>query len=197
MPRYLSYSNRLKADDLLKIRVWWLGQRGFLKCGETGQLTWSSQFWSEVRVVGFSCQQWRDGQLFLRLRYNTVDEEIDEMVVLTSTKCHFGGQRHWFTCPAIRDGRMCGKRVGVLYLGHKFFLCRHCLNLTYDSTNLGGHKKRHGTIISYPQYKKAQNEIRRYFYGGKKTKRFKRFLKLQNKLCRQLGSMAVINSEGK
>ena len=34
----------------------------------------------------------------------------------------------------ITNGRVCGRRVGVLYLaGSKSFGCRHCHNLTYES----------------------------------------------------------------
>lgn len=55
--------------------------------------------------------------------------EVNEQVVrLTKTKCNYGGERVWFLCPA------CSKRVGTIYRRPltDLFLCRHCLNLTYD-----------------------------------------------------------------
>ncbi|MEI6127263.1 MAG: hypothetical protein WCQ99_12005 [Pseudomonadota bacterium] len=48
---------------------------------------------------------------------------------MTTTLVYFGGSRYWFLCP----GRGCGRRVGKLYGAGKYFLCRHCYNLTYDS----------------------------------------------------------------
>ncbi len=51
-----------------------------------------------------------------------------QLIELTSTKCNYGGERVWFLCPA------CNKRVGTLYRKplNKIFLCRICLNLTYN-----------------------------------------------------------------
>jgi hypothetical protein len=31
------------------------------------------------------------------------------------------------------NGRHCGRRVGKLFLGGKYFLCRHCYNVAYTS----------------------------------------------------------------
>jgi hypothetical protein len=47
----------------------------------------------------------------------------------------FVGWRHWFRCPAIRNGILMEKRVGRLYLplGQQIFACRICYNLTYWS----------------------------------------------------------------
>ena len=43
------------------------------------------------------------------------------------TPCNFGGRRAWWLCPD------CGRRVAVLYGGHRY-ACRHCHDLTYKST---------------------------------------------------------------
>ncbi len=54
-------------------------------------------------------------------------ESLDQELQITSTPCHFGGQRYWFQCP------VCGNRVGVMYK-HAFnpvVACRKCLNLDY------------------------------------------------------------------
>ncbi len=36
-------------------------------------------------------------------------------------------------CPGVVNGVPCGRRVAKLYLKHRYFLCRHCHNLTYAS----------------------------------------------------------------
>lgn len=51
------------------------------------------------------------------------------LVPLEWTPCNFGGERPWFLCPGAR----CGSRVAVLYGPEKYFLCRHCYNLSYES----------------------------------------------------------------
>jgi hypothetical protein len=56
-------------------------------------------------------------------------EEVREPVALTWTACNFGGERPWFICP----GAGCGRRVAVLYGPGRYFLCRHCYDLVYES----------------------------------------------------------------
>lgn len=48
-------------------------------------------------------------------------------VMIQRTACHFGGHRAWWLCPH------CGRRVAVLYGGQRY-ACRHCQQLTYQST---------------------------------------------------------------
>jgi hypothetical protein len=78
---------------------------------------------------------------FVRLWYSwsqpATQEEGSEdyRVSLTTTAPWFGGQRWWFVCPLVIDGRPCERRVGRLYLppGGRYFGCRHCHRLTYRS----------------------------------------------------------------
>jgi hypothetical protein len=56
-------------------------------------------------------------------------EDVQEPVSLVWTACNFGGWRPWFICP----GAACGRRVAVLYGPGKYFLCRHCYDLFYES----------------------------------------------------------------
>lgn len=64
------------------------------------------------------------------------------LVRLTSTPCHFGGKRWWFVCPLVWDGRACNRRVRILYRpwGTRYFACRECHELTYES------RQRHGML---------------------------------------------------
>ena len=56
-------------------------------------------------------------------------EDVRETVPLEWTPCNFGGERPWFSCPGVG----CGRRVAVLYGPGRYFLCRHCYDLTYES----------------------------------------------------------------
>lgn len=58
-------------------------------------------------------------------------EDVREPVSLTWTACNFGGERPWFVCPGSFAG--CGRRVAVLYAPGRYFLCRHCHDLSYQS----------------------------------------------------------------
>jgi hypothetical protein len=67
-------------------------------------------------------------QPYVRLHYTSNGEPVDYRVPLVTTMPHFGGVRWWFACP----GQSCGRRAGKLY-GGKYYLCRHCHDLTYES----------------------------------------------------------------
>jgi hypothetical protein len=56
-------------------------------------------------------------------------EDVQEPVLLTWTACNFGGERPWFICP----GAGCARRVAILYGPGRYFLCRHCYDLSYQS----------------------------------------------------------------
>ena len=60
-------------------------------------------------------------------------EDVRYAVPLARTPCNFGSSRPWFACPGVVNGVPCGRRVAKLYLKHRYFLCRHCLDLTYAS----------------------------------------------------------------
>jgi hypothetical protein len=56
-------------------------------------------------------------------------EEVREPVFLSWTACNFRGERPWFVCP----GAGCGRRVALLYGLGRYFLCRRCYHLVYES----------------------------------------------------------------
>ena len=60
-------------------------------------------------------------------------EPITETVPLTYLDCHYGGQRPFFRCPGVVGGRQCGRRVGKLFSGGRYILCRHCYSVAYAS----------------------------------------------------------------
>ena len=55
-------------------------------------------------------------------------EDVQQAVQIDWTLCNFG-ERPWFICP----GAACGRRVAVLYGPGRYFLCRHCYDLVYES----------------------------------------------------------------
>jgi hypothetical protein len=56
-------------------------------------------------------------------------EDVKEPAPLAWTACNFGGERPWFVCP----GAGCGRRVAIVYGPGRYFLCRYCYDLVYES----------------------------------------------------------------
>ena len=84
----------------------------------------------------------------VELSYTTNGESVSYTVPVVWTPCNYGGERPYFLCP----GRDCGRMVSKLYLSGRYFFCRHCQNLSYQSQR--------------EQY--ADRLIRRKFRIGKK-----------------------------
>ena len=152
-----AWSNRLTVEQCLPLRISDLGRAGVFRA-ELG--TWCSCQWTDhagklLRFVAFRLVP-GDEEFYLRFRQEVgstlivLRTVVDETVRLTTTLCNFGGQRRWFCCPKVTNGKPCGKRVGVLYLppGVQDFGCRRCYGLTYLSVQQ--HDKRLDMLLRLP-----------------------------------------------
>src|SRR5215217_924481 len=114
-----------------------LNRKRRLEPGTRGSVSWSKGE-DALGSVGFEV---KDGSFVLdyRYRWNSSEEweEVRYPVRLSWTLCNFGGGRPWFVCPGVVNGHYCGRRVAKLYGGGKYFLCRHCYDLTYESRRDG------------------------------------------------------------
>jgi len=89
------------------------------------------------------------GDLILRITYLVYDcwrgerERISTGIELSTTPCHYGGQRYWFRCPMENDFIVCNRRGAKLYRppSEQLYACRSCHNLTYQS------QKRHDKSV--------------------------------------------------
>jgi hypothetical protein len=79
---------------------------------------------------------------YVRLHYRLTKngENLDYNVSLATTRPDWGGLRWWFICPLLVNGQTCGRRVRKLYLprGGKYYGCRHCHDLSYESRRNDG-----------------------------------------------------------
>ena len=105
-----------------------LHRGGWLRPGATGTTIWSRGE-RATSAIGWTVAGENGIAAALELRYAVDGEAIAYRVPLTWTPCRFGGRRPWFVCP----GAGCGRRAAVLY-GGRFFLCRRCHDLAYEST---------------------------------------------------------------
>jgi hypothetical protein len=128
------FNKKSTTNECQSIDVRYLHSNGLLKPGHSFSLRWSRAGRQTGSIGGVA---YRD-QVTLLYRHRRGPsgewEDVKETVPLTWTACNFGGERPWFVCP----GAGCGRRVAVLYGPGKYFLCRHCCDLVYQSQRDNG-----------------------------------------------------------
>jgi hypothetical protein len=106
-----------------------LHRKGLLKPGGLFRSSWSRAGWETGSIRGFVYQDRVVLSYPHRSGVGAEWEDVKEPVPLEWTTCNFGGERPWFICPV----SACGRRVAVLYGPGKYFLCRYCYDLRYES----------------------------------------------------------------
>lgn len=133
-------SYRQKADECRSIEINRLNREGCLREGWKGHWTWTRDGVEVAKIDAHATE--RLLTLKYRVRRHGDDwETISQPTRITYVDCHYGGQRPYFICPAVVGGRPCARRVGKLFLGQKYFLCRHCYNLAYESQSEPRHDR--------------------------------------------------------
>ncbi|MHC4538824.1 MAG: hypothetical protein ACYTEK_25110 [Planctomycetota bacterium] len=175
------YDNKkATVEEACDLTVFQLKEYGMLEGGRhtATVITWVMKRTGKESSISLEVNM--TGEPYARLAYALSDREgnvtpYDSKVDLVTTPCNFGGVRYWFACP------WCGNRVGGVYLapGDRYFRCRHCNNLTYNSRNrcvvaAFGHTSR--------QIKKLRPEIKRWTWRGRPTRKARRLYALQHKM---------------
>lgn len=135
-----SYSDRRTVEECKSITTKFLNEHRYFN----GGVRWGGMSWSrngeQTGSIGFVIST-VEGDEYIRFQYTQTDRHSDEKTELDYkarldwTPCHFRGRRWWFICPLVVNGRVCNRRVGRLHLGGgKYFGCRYCHNLTYESS---------------------------------------------------------------
>lgn len=147
-------SYKQKAEDYRSLDIYKMKRLGCLVDGMQGNWKWSRNN-EEVASIGYHCT---GGALVLdyRVRLHGGEwEPIKQTVPLTQSDCHYGGQRTYALCLGVVNGQHCGRRVGKLYAGGRYFLCRHCYKLAYASQS----EERHDRML------RRANKMRRALGG--------------------------------
>jgi len=184
---------RQQAEWSNRINIFWLKKHGYLHkdySRKSGGIKWTRRWSDEGSSIGFAVvrDNWgtSEEKTYLELTYTHTDRWSDEKsdmnyrVELATTPCNLGGKRYWFICPLSKNGQYCGRRVGVIYCIGKWFGCRHCGEIAYQSQFEGG-KFRVGSVCE-PDVERAYNEIKIKYYNGKPTRKYKRYLRLREKM---------------
>jgi hypothetical protein len=118
--------SKTTTESQHQVDIQWLKKQGDLQPGTVGSLSWSCRDkWtgSIGYMVGVD-------RMVLNYRHRPHGgdwEDVEQVIFFDRTSCNYGGSRPWFLCSR------CQRRVAVLYGAGKYFLCRHCYNLTYAS----------------------------------------------------------------
>lgn len=178
---------RAIAEQSNSLKISWLKKQGYFPRGGSwrgGTVTWTYGISDNKSSIGINVAAGiEDGENYIRLHYTFTDHwteeksDMDYKIELTTTPCHYGGVRYWFVCPLSKNGRYCGRRVGVIYSIGKWFGCRHCGEIAYQAQFEGG-SFRVGSVTE-PDVEKAYNEVKTRYYNGKPTRRYRRYLRLR------------------
>lgn len=154
---------RLKAEQTLKvdIRIW--RKRGLLWEGGTNAWAWS-RGGEQAGSIRFTVN--RDN---IRLNYAVQGQDASQTIATTTTPCHYGGSRTWFSCP------VCHGRVAVLFMRSGRFACRKCQRVSYTSQS-GSESDR-----GHAQYHKLHALIKN---GKPKWQRWATFNRLEDRFER-------------
>lgn len=181
-----------EAEWSNKLSIFWLKKHGYLDGGyRRGSIKWVYGLSGNESSIGFTITtKSQNEEDHIRLQYTHTDkwsgkkESLDYKVQLTTTPCNYGGMRYWFICPLSKNERYCDRRVGVIYGIGKWFGCRHCGDICY-ATQLKGGKFR-GYSVSLPDIIKAEKEIKRKYYNGRMTRKYKKLINMKMKLNNDL-----------
>src|SRR5215216_4685911 len=123
------FNKKTTTGECRSLDVRRLHREGLLQSGNLFSWSW---FRAGQEVASISALVYQDKVVLSyrhRSRLGGEGEEVKEPVSLEWTACNFGGERPWFACP----GAQCGRKVAILYGPGKYFLCRHCYDLRYES----------------------------------------------------------------
>jgi hypothetical protein len=183
MGRYY-WSKKNTVEDGTKLSIFKLKEFGLLEGMSSNTLTWTRSLSGHKSSIGIFVNV-LDEPYYAKLNYTITARDsgektdYDYKIALTTTPCHFGGVRYWFICPLVRNGVPCGRRVGTLFLssGGKYFGCRHCYDLSYESRNecrLGRFGQLGYVLKAENQIEKLREQVKRWTWRGRPTRKARR-----------------------
>lgn len=197
--------SKATAEQSNALSIFWLKKYGYLHSDysqRSGGITWT--YGANKSSIGFTVSKDNWGtpeeKTYLKLNYTNTSrgtgerENMDYGVELATTPCNYGGKRYWFICPLSKDRQYCGRRVGVIYSIGKWFGCRYCGEVAYNSQMSGGRFR--SSSVSIPDIERAEKEVKRYYYKGKPTRKYKRVMRLNEKFEMSFVMMAARIDKG-
>ena len=168
------WDSKTTTESQHSVDVRWMKKQGYLRPGVAGSLTWS---WGG-KQTGFINYRMETGRMVLSYRYRRHGgewEDVEEIVLLDWTPCNYGGKRAWVLCPH------CNRRVAVLYGAGRYFLCRHCYDLTYASQQVQRYERLMEKARAIRKRLGGGNNLLEPFPGKPKSMHWKTYYRLREK----------------
>lgn len=160
---------KLQVDNALKLDTTELRRMGFFQTPEGRGLI--LRWRRGEQVVSRMCCGFRTlsaNAALLHLSYvisesSRENQALDYEILLLKSKCYFGGERYWFMCPLTIEGRPCRRRCRILYLpnGARYFGCRVCYDLTYESRQRHRERFYEGVAKPWDRKERAKEKLKR------------------------------------
>jgi len=175
------------AEQSNSLSIFWLKKHDYLNKNynrNIGGIKWTNEMSGNENSIGFVILRDNFGtteeKTYIELRYSWGEEKeyMNYKVQLTTTPCNYGKNRYWFICPLTKNEKYCGRRVGVLYKIGKWFGCRHCGEIAYNSQM---QSEKYKGFVSIPDIERAEEKVKRYYYKGKPTRKYRKVMKLNEK----------------
>ncbi|MDQ3159366.1 MAG: hypothetical protein M3P98_04520 [bacterium] len=186
MARYFYCDKKTEADGLCILDMKWLRKKKYIEenCIWNGSLHWThrpSGTRSNINAYIDNTSKIPTIKLsYTQTSYSTGEKSHYEYAIrLLKTPCKFGGSRHWFTCPLQHNGIACNRKASKLYLSGKYFGCRHCHQLSYNSKNenrKNKYFKAFNTDIQIDKIEEKYHQLKRKTYAGKPTNKASRLI---------------------
>jgi hypothetical protein len=127
------FDKKTTTSECHSVDVRYLHREGLLTPGRWFSLRWSRAGRETGSIRSAVIGNEKPEKVILTYHHRSVPgeewQDVQQPVSLSWTACNFGGERPWFVCP----GAACGRKVAILYGPGRYFLCRHCCDLTYES----------------------------------------------------------------
>ena len=188
------------VEQATQLSIFKLKEFGLLHGYAATTLTWTRRLSGKQNSVGIIVNI--EDEPYVEVNYTITDRnagektDYDYKICLTTTPCHFGGVRYWFICLLSKNGVYCGRRTGTLYLasGGKYFGCRHCYELSYESRNecrLGRFGSIGYPLVAERKIGELYRQIKRWTWQGKPTRKVRTLKALEAKMDTYKGGPSV------
>jgi hypothetical protein len=171
-----------------RVELSWLKKQKYLDGFRGGNISWSrnGEPTGNINIQVDTYSYSPNIKFIYKVRRNGEEwKDMEFSFRMESIPCRFGGNKWFFICGLYKSGQYCGKRVRILYQTGDYFGCRHCADLTYDICN-ESKRFRHGVWKVFTNESKAEDYYKKYvkreYYRGKPTKKYKRYLAISNNL---------------
>jgi hypothetical protein len=177
------WNKKNRVDEVRSIDILDLQRKEVFSKGSSWSWTSSWSRNSEVIAsISYRVETGENGPSGLRFMYTITENDTGEkkdynyVIPVVATPCNYGGERWWYVCPLVVNGRSCRRRCRIVYMppGAEYFGCRECHRLTYESRQRQREKFYEGFEKPYKAAEALQEELSRARSWKKKEKLWRR-----------------------